>query len=373
MTTVFDTTHTDEPAALGPLRTVDPLIVEASGGGFRISSPRCEKRLRVAPYIVELLVAARNGLGKNDFRSDTEGPIRLLTEYGYLVTENPPTPSPWDTWGTTAWTFHQRVRDTPFIDNTSPTATAAYLEKVSRRPRPSSFRVRPDARILLLPRVRVRCDVRYLDVVQARRTHRHFDGEPLDLDRFSDMLHYTFAPLRFADAGALGVLQLKAAASGGARHECEAFVLALDVDQVAPGLYAYDGVRHGLVPIDATVTRDQAEWLTHGQGLFRTAAFGVFTAAVADRMAWKYLNARAYKLMLHNVGHMAQVFSMTAAALGLGAAITGAIRDTEADRLLGLDMPSEFTTFAMACGVPLLRADGLPLSIKLPSTAPEMY
>ncbi|WP_405164442.1 SagB/ThcOx family dehydrogenase [Nocardia sp. NBC_01499] len=373
MTTVSDTTHTEVPTAVDPLRAVDPLIIEATGGGFLVSSPRCAQRLRVEPHIVELLVAARNGLGDTWFRPDTDGPIRLLTEYGFLVTENPPPPSPWDIWGNTAWAFHQRVRDTPFIDNTSSVATGEYMEKVSRRPRPSSFRLRPDAPILLLPRVRTRCDVRYLDVVQSRRTHRHFDGEALDLDRFSDMLHYTFAPLRFADAGPLGVLQLKAAASGGARHECEAFVFVFDVDRVAPGLYAYDGVRHGLVPIDATVTSAHAERLTHGQGLFESAAFGVFTAAVADRMAWKYLNARAYKLMMHNVGHVAQVFSMTAAALGLGAAITGAIRDTEADRLLGLDMPREFTTFAMACGVPLVQADGLPLSIRVPSTAPETY
>ncbi|MFF4398661.1 SagB/ThcOx family dehydrogenase [Streptomyces sp. NPDC001480] len=358
--------------SLGKLRTVDPLVIEALEGKFVISSPRNRLRLRVRADIVGLLLGARDGLDGNWPDGTPEAAVKCLADYGFLVLENQEPPTPWADWGTTAWSFHNRIRDTDFIDG-SEEAAQRYVEKLSARPRPSSVRRPPSERILLLPRIRVRCEAPYLDVLESRRTHRHFDDTPVDLDRFSDMLHYSFAPLRFADAGPLGTLQLRAAASGGARHECEAFVFVFNVSGVEPGLYMYDGIRHGLVPVDENAGREQAEYLTHHQGFFVSCSFGVFTAAVAERMSWKYPDPRAYKIMLHNVGHMAQVFSMTASALGLGAALTGAIRDSDADSLLQLDEPREFTTFAMACGIPSPGPDGLPQSIKTPRTPPEAY
>jgi SagB-type dehydrogenase family enzyme len=234
-------------------------------------------------------------------------------------------------------------------------------------------RAAPSERVLLLPRVRTPLSVPYRDVLEGRRTHRDFEDRPIGLDTFSDMLHYCFAPLRFADAGPMGVLQLRASASGGARHETEAFVFALNVTGVRPGLYHYDTIRHGLSPLGGRAGRAELEHLTHHQGFFRQASFGVLTAAVAHRMAWKYHHPRTYKLLLQNVGHVAQVFSMTATALGLGAAITGAVRDTEADTLLGLEQPGEFTTFALACGFPVRGPDGLPLALRTPSEAPASY
>ena len=97
------------------------------------------------------------------------------------------------------------------------------------------------------------------------------------------------------------------------------------------------------------------------------------TAAVAERMSWKYPHPVAYRMLLQNIGHMAQVFSMTATALGFGASLTGAVRGTEADTMLRLRQPGEFTTFALACGLPVRRPDGLPKSIQLPADAPEYY
>ena len=358
--------------SLGKLRTVDPLVVEAYDGKIIVSSPRTRLRLNVRADVLSLLLGARDGLEANWPDGTPEAAVQRLADYGFLVTENQEPPAPWADWGTTAWSFHNRIRDTDFVDE-SAESTQRYVEVLATRPRPSSIRRPPSERILLLPRIRVRCEAPYLDVLESRRTHRHFEDTPLDLDRFSDMLHYSFAPLRFADAGPLGTLQLRAAASGGARHECEAFVFVFNVRGVDPGLYLYDGIRHGLVPVDADAGREEAEHLTHRQGFFTACSFGVFTAAVAERMLWKYPDPRAYKIMLHNVGHMAQVFSMTAGALGLGGALTGAIRDSEADTLLRLDVPREFTTFAMACGIPSRGPDGLPRSIKTPHSPPETY
>jgi SagB-type dehydrogenase family enzyme len=362
------------------LYAVDPLVVEASGDTLVVSSPRLHTRLRVETPVARLLLAARSGLRapEADQEGERAAAVRTLLDAGFLVPEGKQqdeVATPWRDWGVTAWSLHNSTRDIPFVGSAedSPEQRRSTLESITARPRPSGVRTAPTDRILLLPRVRTAIDVPYREVLEQRRTHRDFEEREISLDLFSDMLHYCFAPLRFADAGPMGVLQLRAAASGGARHETEAFVFALAVAGVRPGLYHYDGVRHGLVPCDRQATREDLEHLTFHQGFFRHAAFGVLTAAVADRMAWKYRHPRAYKLLLQNVGHVAQVFSMTAHALGLGASLTGAIRDSEADALLGLRQPSEFTTFALACGHPRHGADGLPLSLRTPSEAPESW
>nr|WP_277605870.1 SagB/ThcOx family dehydrogenase [Glycomyces sp. L485] len=202
--------------------------------------------------------------------------------------------------------------------------------------------------------------------MERRRTCRRFEDAPVDLQHLADILHYSFAPLRFVDAGQMGVLQLRAAASGGARHETDAYVAVFNVADVAPGLYRYDEIRHGLAPVRDEVTRDQMEHLTFHQGFYERAAFGVFTVAMTERFVWKYRHPVAYKLLHHNVGHVAQVFSTVCAAFRLGAAITGAIRNSEADALLGLAGPAEFVTFALACGHPVIAPDGLPGGVQAP-------
>ncbi|HWH01943.1 MAG TPA: SagB/ThcOx family dehydrogenase [Pilimelia sp.] len=353
------------------LRTVDPLVLEVTGGRITVSSPRLRRRLVVGRSVAALLLAARDGLPP-----DTRTPaatLTALTEAGFLVdADEPPQPpaAPWRDWGPLAWSFHTHTRDVPFL-SAEPTALAAYRERIETRPRPSGVRAAASDRVLLLPRVRSALDVPFRSVLETRRTHRTFVAHELALDPFADLLHYSFAPLRFADAGPMGVLHLRASASGGARHETEAFVGVFSVAGVEPGLYHYDNIRHGLVPVRGDVGRAEFEHLTNGQGFFGQAAFGVLTVAVADRMSWKYVHPHAYRMLLHDVGHVAQVFSMTATALGLGAALTGALRNTEADTLLGLDRPREFTTFALACGLPLRGPDGLPAKVRTPRTAPD--
>jgi len=355
------------------IRVVDPLVVEISGPKVVMSSPLVKKRWVVGPAIADIILAVQAGKPIDEHPPAT---IRKLLEVGLLVDgeEAQDEPSaPWDAWGVTAWSFHHRVRDTDFVHTDDLSRVSQYRERLRSRSMPSSFRTPVSNRILLLPRVRCPLTIPFRDVLEGRRTHRHYVDQTLSLDMFSDMLHYTFAPLRFADAGEMGTLQLRACASGGARHETEAFVFVFNVASVRPGLYHYDNLRHGLEPINENAGRDELEHITHEQGFFRNAAFGVLAAAVAERMSWKYPHPMGYRMLMHNVGHMAQVFSMTATALGLGASLTGAIRESVADSLLGLHQPSEFTTFALACGFPARGPDGMPQSIRTSDDAIDHY
>ena len=349
--------------------TVDPLILLPHQGRVRLMSPRADRRVVVTSEIAQFLLLAQTG-----YPADPPEPpfdwsprrylavTRTLASYGYLVGDpdsaSAKPDTPWRYWGPLAWAYHQEVTSPP---RAGMGASGGRREES----RPSSFRPSTDE-ILLLPRLSPRTDKGFIEVLEQRRTHRDFLPEPVALDAFSDILRYSFGPLRFVDGGPLGVLQLRAAASGGARHETEAYVYVFDVDSVRPGLYAYDGLRHGLVPVRSGDLRDEVERLTVDQGFFRRAAFGVVTVAMSDRMSWKYQNPGAYRVLWQNVGHLAQVFSLMCASVDLGASLTGAIRVGEARACLGLRAPSEIVTLAMACGRPELADDGLPTSIRTP-------
>src|SRR5579875_434403 len=184
------------------LRAVDPLLIElseAAGDKVIVSSPRLPARLRVGPAVAQILIAARSGLRTADHPRHV---LARLTQAGFLVdAEAEPTPAgpPWNDWGTTAWNFYARIKDTSFV-STDPGQLAEYRSNFARRPRPPSVRAPVSDRILLPPRVRSALDAPYREVLENRRTHRYFEDQPMDLDAFSDLLHYTFAPLRFVDS-----------------------------------------------------------------------------------------------------------------------------------------------------------------------------
>jgi SagB-type dehydrogenase family enzyme len=349
---------------------VAPLLLQPTGDKVRLLSPKAGKRIVVPGDVAQLMLAAQRGISKTvaDTALGWTGKryaevTRMLAGYGYLVdhVDGGEAPPPWDDWGAIAWAYHN--------DLTRPSAFGVADARVDLRDvqrRPSSFRDFGDRPVLLLPRLSSRADARFVDVLERRRTHRHFASEPISVEDFADLLRYTFGPLRFADAGALGVMQLRAAASGGARHETEAFVYVFDVENIEPGLYLYDALRHGLVEVRSGLLRDEFDHLIFDQGTSDDAAFGVMTVAQSERMSWKYPNPSAYRVLWQNVGCLAQVFSMMCTALDLGSSMTGGIRADEARTALGLGSDSEIVTFAMCCGRPRVRADGLPESVAVP-------
>ena len=363
------------PLAGTTVHAVDPLVIELHGGDTVVSTPRAKTRARVGKSALELLLAAsasdgaRVGEPYGAAEPAADDIVRQLLGAGLLLRHAPDRdlPDPWNAWGLQAWAYHNRVRDIRFQ---TPAERAAHVEAIDPGTMPATRHRRTSDRTLMLPRVRVDFTESFREVLEGRRTHRDFADQTLDLDRFSTVLHYAFGPIRFSNSLNYGYLQLRAAASGGARHETEAFVGVLNVEGIAPGLYHYDNELHALTPVDDGVDRDTFEHLTYGQGWHAQCAFGVLTAAFAERMSWKYETPRAYKYLFHNAGHAAQTFAMVCTGLGLGAALTGAIRDSEANTLLGLNGQSEFATFSLACGLPVLGDTGLPRRLRLGRPAP---
>jgi SagB-type dehydrogenase family enzyme len=87
------------------------------------------------------------------------------------------------------------------------------------------------------------------------------------------------------------------------------------------------------------------------------AAFVVFLAAVIDRMSYKYRLPRTYRVTLLNAGHLGQTFALTATALGLGPAQTGAFYDVLVARRCGLDDTGTTPIYTLLAGHPASAPD----------------
>lgn len=216
-------------------------------------------------------------------------------------------------------------------------------------PLPPLFTEHPDAPLLLLPRRPAGLGAAFGQVLYERRTHRDFTGEPVPLETLAALLYAVFGPVDFIDCGR-GALYRRTSPQGGSRQEIDAYVGALDVEGLDPGWYHYDGLRHGLELLTEGFTPAEAARLCAGQEWAARPAFLVVLAARLERMSAKYPTPRAYRVCLLDAGHLGQTFALTATALGLGPAQTGAFRDSEVAGRCGLDNTGQVPLYVLAAG-----------------------
>jgi nitroreductase len=75
-------------------------------------------------------------------------------------------------------------------------------------------------------------------------------------------------------------------------------------------------------------------------------------ALSADRPTKDGWNARAYRAILLEAGHLGQTFHLVATALGLGPFTSIAFHDSRLESLLGVDGIDEAALYLAAAGVP---------------------
>jgi putative peptide maturation dehydrogenase len=183
-------------------------------------------------------------------------------------------------------------------------------------------------------------------LLRRRATCRNFDpARPLPLALAATLLHGVFgAQAGVAVADGAEVLK-KLTPSGGGLHPTEAYVIAQDVEGIAPGLWHYRARDHALDPLRAMPRAALREFALHalaGQDWFADAALLVVHACRFERTFWKYrAHAKAYRAAVLDVGHLSQTAFLLATELGLGAFVTAAINEVQIEQALGLDAMRE--------------------------------
>ena len=211
----------------------------------------------------------------------------------------------------------------------------ARLEELrkARGDPPPHFVQRPDA-LERMPLCVPELHGPFFAALLARRTTRAFRSEdPLPVSALELMLYAVFGThgIKFFARDIAAIK--RTSPSGGALHPIEAYVLAINVQEVHPGLYHYETGAHVLAQLermDPISARNLAREFTAGQTYFAEAHALVIHVARFDRNFWKYARHRkAYKAVLMDSAHLSQTFYLTAAHLGLGAFFTAAINDAD--------------------------------------------
>lgn len=250
-------------------------------------------------------------------------------------------------WGAVAGFYHFSLRDLEFIDAERKLEQLREYKAEGDSP---PLLTSNDGLDVVEPLPPVNLDDPFYDILYRRRSRREYASKPISLQALGNCLFAGKGLKEIGDAGEFGRLPLTMTPSGGARNPFELYVWARAVEGLAPGFYHYSSLEHtlGLVRDDdgappPSRLLGKQEW-TNG------AAAVVFLCATFERSAWKYRQALAYRVVLMEVGAILQNVQLAATHAGIASSPTGALAETEIERLLGLEEIEQATLFAIVLG-----------------------
>ncbi len=160
-----------------------------------------------------------------------------------------------------------------------------------------------------------------------RRTVREFAAVAL---RLADV-----AQLAWAAQGVIAPGGRRTTPSAGALYPLEVYVVAANVQDLAPGVYRYQPSLHRLAAVAEGDRRGALAEAAWGQRWMERAPAILVIAAVERRTTGKY-GQRGVRYAHMEAGHAAQNALLQARALDLDAGLVGAFTDADVQAALGL-------------------------------------
>lgn len=162
--------------------------------------------------------------------------------------------------------------------------------------------------------------------IDSRHSVREFTADPLTQADLSTLLWATYGYR--TDGG-------RTVPSAGGLYALAIFVAIGNVQDVAPGIYAWDPATNQLGLMSEGDPRTVLQAAALGQSAIGDAPATIVIAGSPVRLEDKY-GARAEQFTLNEAGHSSQNLLLMAAALGLGAVPIGGFEDDEVSEALGL-------------------------------------
>jgi len=200
-------------------------------------------------------------------------------------------------------------------------------------------------------------------VLQRRKTSRSFTGESVSLNIISTLLYAVFGNIHpeWADLTEYNLSDLsyrKSSPSAGGLHPSEAYLVALNVQDIEPGVYHYESHTHSLTSIRENKDIPKLGPLLAGQSFAERLSAGIFITARFEKSWHKYKHSKAYNHILLDIGHLSQTFQLCVTAIGLYPWLTAAFSEKQVIKLLKLEGTSEYPMFFVGVG----KGDGHSLS-----------
>lgn len=165
------------------------------------------------------------------------------------------------------------------------------------------------------------------ELLRQRRSIRDYTDAPLTKDEVMKLL--------WAGQGITTAWGFRTAPSAGALYPLELYVVAGNVDNLAPGVYKYEPKENKLTLVKEGDARASLAAASLGQSCVRDGAINIVIAAVYKRTTAKY-GSRGERYVHIEVGHAAQNICLQATALDLGLVTIGAFEDTAVAKIIGM-------------------------------------
>jgi SagB-type dehydrogenase family enzyme len=272
---------------------------------------------------------------------------RLLLRRGARLSRQERALAGWQHWNPAAGFFHFSTKNVPPPANRE-RAEQALRDEAAATGMPPKTKDYPGSPAVALPVPQTRGQ--FARVLLERRTWRSFADAPVSLDQVSTLLNLTWGVQQVAVSPGLGEIHLKTSPSSGARQPLEAYMLALTVDGLPPGLYHYRGDTHSLERIREGADRALIRRYIPGQWWYDSAAALFMMTAVFPRTQWRYRFPRAYRSVLLEAGHVCQTFCLVATWLNLAPFCTGRFADSFVEQELGVDGVTESFVYGGGIG-----------------------
>jgi len=182
-------------------------------------------------------------------------------------------------------------------------------------------------RVIELPGPKFDGPVPLEKALAQRRSVRSYQPIPLSLEEIGQLL--------WAAQGISSSRGYRTAPSAGATYPLEMYISAVNVEDLAPGVYRYRPREHDLVSIADGGRRDELTRAALRQGAIQDAPAVFIVTAKYARTTGRY-GEGGFRYVHMEAGHAAQNLCLQAVARGMGAVVIGAFRDREIRAALGL-------------------------------------
>lgn len=183
-----------------------------------------------------------------------------------------------------------------------------------------------------------------LSAIVDRRSCRTYSGAQLRLDAVSDLLFHSLGMLD-------RVYYHRCTPSAGGLYPLELYLISINVQGLAPGLYHYDVRSHAVSHLERGDLRPRLLKAIFIEEAVQTASAIIVLSGVFARSKIKY-GERAYRFTLLEAGHVMQNICLAGTVLRLGMCPVGGFVDDHLNDLLAVDGIDEAALYAVTIGIP---------------------
>jgi SagB-type dehydrogenase family enzyme len=190
--------------------------------------------------------------------------------------------------------------------------------------------------------------------IRRRRSVRRYTGDPLPLAYLATICRASCGVTVVADGGEGPPLALRSAPSAGGLYPIELHVVALRVEGLPLGVFAYDPRRDLLwqsADEDAARAVDAAVAAPE-EMIMRSAACAIALLIARPWRVMRKYGARGMRHVMHEAGAISEHVHLASVALGVGSVDCASLYDDEVHEALGIDGLFEALVHGIFLGIP---------------------